>query len=340
MTIQVEENVALAPLTTMRVGGGARYFVRVKNITDLSQAIEWAREKKLPFFILGGGSNTLVSDDGFPGLVIKIEVLGTVYENTHHGVRAMVGAGEVWDDFVRDAVLRDLWGVENLSLIPGTVGGAAVQNIGAYGAEVRTAIAEVEAFDLETMTTKNFSGHKCKFGYRESIFKTNKNLVVTRVIFDLSHHGVPHIEYEDVKNYFHEKGTKNPTIQNVRDAVIAIRIAKMPTKGLGTAGSFFKNPIVSGTEYEALKKQFPEIKAHLQGDGSAKVSAAWLLDKVGEFRGFRRGDAGVWEKQSLILVNHGNANAEEIISLAKEMKDHIKEKTNIMLEEEVVMMHE
>jgi UDP-N-acetylmuramate dehydrogenase len=338
MPIEILENVPLKSLTTMGVGGEARFLVHVKKTEELAQAVSWAREQKLPIFVLGGGSNTLVSDAGFPGLVIKIEIAGKVYENVHHGARVTVGAGEVWDDFVRDTVLRNLWGIENLSLIPGTVGGATVQNIGAYGVDARKTIVEVEAFDIEKMSTKWFAGHKCKFGYRESIFKKDKNLVVTRVIFDLPHNGTPHLDYEDVKIFFKTKGVTNPTLQNIRDAIIEIRTAKMPGAGVGTAGSFFKDPVVPMGHYEELKAQFPGLKAHLQGDNTAKLSAAWLLDKVFSLRGVRNGGAGVSEKHSLVLVNHGDASAQEIISLANEIKRSVEEKINVVLEEEVVML--
>ncbi len=340
MAIEIKENMPLAPLTTMRAGGSARFFTSVKTGAEIGEAAWWAREKNLPIFILGGGSNTLVPDAGFPGLVVKIDICGTKYESTHHGVCVYAGAGEVWDDLVRDSVLRNLWGLENLSLIPGTVGGAAVQNIGAYGVEAKQSIHEVEVFDIEKKELRKISGHKCKLGYRDSIFKNNKNLVVISVAFNLVHNATPHTEYEDVKKYFSDKNTEHLTPQKVRDAIIAIRTAKMPGLEIGTAGSFFKNPVVSAEKFEELKGLFPEIKAHLQGDGTAKVSAAWLLDKVGGFRGYRRGDAGVFEKQSLIVVNHGNATSTEIISLANEMKQEIKNKTGISLEEEVVMMSE
>lgn len=338
MAKEILENVPLGSLTTMGVGGDARFLVHVKNAEDLAWAVTWAHEQKLPIFILGGGSNIIVPDTPFPGLVIKIEITGVAYENIHHGARVTVGAGEVWDDFVRDAVMRNLWGIENLSLIPGTVGGAAVQNIGAYGVDARKTIVEVEAFDMEKMATKRFAGHKCKFGYRESIFKTDKNLVVTRVVFDLPHNGTPHLDYEDVKIFFKTKGVASPTLQNIRDAVIEIRTAKMPGAGLGSAGSFFKDPVVPMSKYEELRAWFPGLKAHLQGDNTAKLSAAWLLDKVFELRGTRNGDAGVSEKHSLVLVNYGNANAQEVISLANKIKKSVKEKIDVALEEEVVMV--
>ncbi|MCK9344997.1 MAG: UDP-N-acetylmuramate dehydrogenase [Candidatus Pacebacteria bacterium] len=334
MAIQILENVALAPMTTMRVGGDARFFARVGGIEELSEAVLWAQRKGLPIFILGGGANTLVSQDGFVGLVIKIEMKGISYD----GNRVTVEAGEWWDDVVCDIVAHDLWGVENLSLIPGTVGGAVVQNIGAYGAEICNTIFSVEALDIEKMQIKTFLQAKCEFGYRESIFKKNKNLVVLRVTLELKNDGVPNTEYEDVKKYFENKNIEAPSLQEIREAIVAIRTAKMPAPPLGTAGSFFKNPVVDMTTYETLKKEFPEIKAYMQGDNTVKLSAAWLIDHVGGWRGYRKGDAGVHEKQALILVNYGNASAEEMLSLAHEIKNNIKEKTNVTLEEEVVML--
>lgn len=334
MSIHIEEQIPLAAFTTMRVGGNTHFFTRVGNVEDLSGAILFARERNLPVFILGGGSNTLVSGGGFSGLVMKIEFNGITYDNN----RVTAGAGEVWDEFVQDVVARKLWGVENLSLVPGTVGGAAVQNIGAYGAEVRETIFSVEAFDTETMQIKTFLRVECEFGYRESIFKKNKNLVVTRVAFDLAQNGTPRAGYEDVKKYFEEKEITLPTLVEIREAIVAIRTRKMPAPSVGTAGSFFKNPIVSVPKYEALKNEFPEMKAYLLADNTVKLSAAWLLDHVGKWRGVRRGDAGVHEKQALILVNYGGATAEEMLSFANEMKSDIKEKTGVTLLEEVVIM--
>ncbi|MBI5078271.1 MAG: UDP-N-acetylmuramate dehydrogenase [Candidatus Yonathbacteria bacterium] len=334
MGIQVKEQVLLAPFTTMRVGGNARFFARVGTVDELSEAVFFARSKNLPIFILGGGSNTLVSGAGFFGLVIKIEFKGITYKNNH----ITAGAGVVWDEVVSDVVAHNLCGIENLSLIPGTVGGAAVQNIGAYGVEACDTIFSVEAFDMKTTQTKIFLRAECEFGYRESIFKKNKNLVVTRVTFELAQNGTPRADYEDVKNYFAERGIKSPALGEIREAIVAIRTWKMPAPGIGTAGSFFKNPVVSVPEYEALKNELPEIKGYLQADNSVKLSAGWLLDHAGKWRGVRRQGAGVHEKNALILVNYGTATAEEILSLTDEMKSDIKEKTGVLLEEEVILV--
>lgn len=361
--IHILEQVSLAAHTTMKVGGKARFFVQINTVEELAEAIGFAQKQGLPIFILGAGSNTIFSDFGFHGLVIKIGILGITYE----GNRVTVGAGVFWDDFVRDVVAHNLWGVENLSLIPGSVGGSAVQNIGAYGVEAQETIFSVEAFDMEKMKLKSFFGEECGFGYRESIFKKSKNLIVTRVTFDLSPSGTPRTDYEDVKKYFENKGITAPALGEIREAIVAIRTAKMPAPPIGTAGSFFKNPIISVLQYEALKKQFPDIKAYPQaserntnmkfafpsersgyctqlypqggnGGGPVKLAAGWLLDHVGKWRGVRHGDAGVHEKQALILINYGKASASEILSLANEMKKDIAEKTGVTLEEEVVMM--
>lgn len=335
MAIQIQEQVPLAPFTTMRVGGNACFFMRVSTVEELSEAVLWAREKGLPVFILGGGANTLVAQEGFSGLVIKIEIKGIAYE----GNRVTASAGEWWDDVVRDVVAHDLWGIENLSLVPGTVGGAVVQNIGAYGVEARDTIFSVEALDIEKIQIKTFLNSECEFGYRESIFKRDKNLIVLRATFELKKDAEPNINYEDVKKYFEKSRVSAPSLLQIREAIIAIRSAKMPVPPLGTAGSFFKNPVVDMVMYETLKTQFSDIKANIQGDKTVKLSAAWLIDHVGGWRGYRKGDAGVHEKQALILVNYGNASADEIISLAREIKKDIKEKTNVMLEEEVEVLH-
>ncbi|MDO8604194.1 MAG: UDP-N-acetylmuramate dehydrogenase [bacterium] len=334
MNIHIEENVNLAQFTTMRVGGNARFFVRVASANELKEAVFFAREKKLPIFVLGGGSNTLVSGTGFPGLVMKIEIKGVDYS----GTKIVVGAGEVWDEVVRDVVAHNMWGIENLSLIPGSVGGAVVQNVGAYGMEARETIFSVEALDTKTMAIKTFLNSKCEFGYRESIFKKNKNLIVLRTTLDLKEDSTPRTDYEDVKKYLAEQNISAPTLSMMRDIIIAIRTAKLPQPPLGTAGSFFKNPVVSSEQYEKIKKAFPEMKAYIQGDGTVKLSGAWLLDHVGRWKGVRTGDVGVHEKQALILVNYGSANADEIILLASEMKKSIKEKTGVTLEEEVVLL--
>lgn len=334
MSIKIEENVALASMTTMRTGGTARFFMRVASVDDLKSALFFAKENSLPIFILGGGANTVVSDNGFPGLVIKIEIKGI----KHSDGFVTAGAGEWWDNVVSLAVEKNLVGIENLSFIPASVGGAVVQNIGAYGAELKDSIFSVEVLNREKMKTETFTLKDCEFGYRESLFKKNKNFIVLRATFKLEQNGKPNSSYEEVKKYFEDKNINTPSLIEVREAIIDIRNAKLPKSPLGSAGSFFKNPIVSLSVFEKLKKQFPEIVAYPQDDNTVKISAAWLIDKVGGWRGVRKGDVGVHDKQALILVNYGSATAEEVLDFAQEIKNDIKNKTGVTLEEEVVVI--
>lgn len=336
MAIDIKEEFPLASLTTMRVGGSAHFFCKVDDVSELTEAIIFSRKKGIPFFMLGGGSNTLVSASGFSGLVIKNEIKGIEHTEAGDETMVKVGAGVVWDEFVSSVVSLGLWGIENLSLIPGSVGGAVVQNAGAYGVEARETIVSVEAFDTETLQVETFLNNQCEFGYRESVFKKKKNLIVVSAIFKLTRNSTPRLAYEDVKKYFIERDNNMPTLAEVREAIIAIRTAKLPRLDLGTAGSFFKNPIVTQKQYTDIKKDYPEIKAYILGDNRVKLSAAWLIDHAGGFRGVRRGDAGTHEKQALILINYGSATADEIISLAEEIKKDIYKKTNVYLEEEVV----
>lgn len=337
MAIHIQENISLAFHTTMRTGGPARFFVSVETEDSLREAFVWAEREGVSTWVLGGGSNTLAPDEGFSGLVIRMAIKGISCEG-EDGTTLVAGAGEVWDDIVATSVLHGLWGVENLSLVPGSMGGAIVQNIGAYGVEIREVVSWVEVFDTEEKKIKRFLNKECNFNYRESIFKTKPHFIVVRAALGLSRTENTRTEYEDVKKYFELKEVVHPTLADIRNAIVSIRTAKMPGETLGTAGSFFKNPVVSKEEGWRLEQTFPGIKTFPFSVDSIKLSAAWLIDKVGGFRGARRGDAGVYEKQALVLVNHGTATTREIISLAQEIKNTVKEKTNVTLEEEVVMM--
>lgn len=340
MSIRIEEGVALGNFTTMRVGGKAHFFARVRTVQDIEEAARFAEDHGLRLLVLGGGSNLLISDAGVHGLVIKIELKGTSFETKggEGSTRMILSGGEVWDDVVRRSVERGLWGIENLSLIPGTVGGAVVQNIGAYGKEVCEHVAWVEVYDIERMAVRMFGKSDCVFGYRSSIFKSNKKLVVTRVAIDLSLHPRPRLEHEDVRRYIAEHRDIALSPENIRAAVIAIRTAKLPSSSVGTAGSFFKNPIVSLETFLRLQEKFPELHVRSEDDGRRKLSAAWLLDNVGGWRGVRLGNVGTHERQALVVVNHGNASSREIFDFAQKMKASIYQKTGVMLEEEVVVV--
>jgi UDP-N-acetylmuramate dehydrogenase len=338
--MKIRENVSLKDYTTFRIGGKARYFTDVQSEAELKEAVMFSSREKIPVFILGGGSNTLVSDGGFSGLVIRIGIQGISSEDRGGKVKVRVGAGEDWDQFVSRMVSKGLFGVENLSYIPGIVGAAPIQNIGAYGSEVKDTIEAVEVFDTEILEMKTLTNSKCGFGYRTSIFKTEigRKWIVTSVIFKLSKKGIPNISYKDVALYF-TQNRKGLTLSSIRDAVIAVRKGKLPdVKNIGTAGSFFKNPIITRDKYEELKATFGEIPGVLISGVSVKVPAGWLLDHIGGFRDVRRGDAGVWNRQALVIVNLGKATSKNILSLASVMREKIKKETGITLEPEVVIV--
>ena len=352
MTIQ--ENVLLAPYTTFRIGGAARFFVCVRSVEDVVEACDFAHGKNplgknLPIFVLGGGSNILVSDDGFDGLVIKNEIKGVSFNESYtkkgesnRDCEIKVGSGENWDALVSVAVEKGLHGLENLSWIPGTVGAAPVQNIGAYGTEAGNLISEVEFYDGAAgaaLGPQTIKGSKCNFGYRDSIFKHElKHVIITAVTFKLKKNSIVDIEYKDLKNYFDNKGVV-PTLQDVREAVIEIRKSKLPdlTK-YGTAGSFFKNAVISKSDSVKLVEKYPGIPVFVVDDGSVKVPTAWILDNICGFKGARRGTVGVYENQALVLVNLGGAKATDIKNLAAEMIDSVKQKTGITISPEVELV--
>jgi UDP-N-acetylmuramate dehydrogenase len=345
--ITISENISLKDFTTFRIGGPARYFVRVTSIEDLTDALVFAQEKNLRFFILGGGSNIVMSDAGYDGLVIKMEIQGItcVYheEVLPHEAEVTVGAGENWDTFVAYTAEKNLHGVENLSLIPGTVGAAPVQNIGAYGVEVKESIQWVEAVHRETGELRKFSNQECEFSYRNSFFKTieGRNYVITRVCFFLKqtpNYSELNTQYKDISEYIKTSAVeiRELSVQKIREIVIDIRTKKLPSiKEYGTAGSFFKNPIIPKAEYEELCKQYPDMPGYPVKDQLIKVPAAWILDNLCGFKGYREGDVGVYKNQALVLVNFGSATFKDVSALAQKMIDAVKEKTKIILEREV-----
>ncbi len=336
--MKIQENISLADHTTFKIGGKARYFCLVQSEGDLKEAVAFAKEKKVPMLVLGGGSNVLISEKGFAGLVLKIELKGIEFEETELGTFAHVGAGENWDALVAETVKRGLYGLENLSGIPGTVGGAPVQNIGAYGAEAKDTIQSVEVFDPETGEISIMKKTECEFAYRDSIFKheEGKHLVILTVTFLLKKDGELNITYKDVKKYFEEKKISELTQEDVRNAVIEIRSKKFPDlKQFGTAGSFFKNPIIQREDFEKLLNDYPKLPSFPAGEGLVKIPAGYLFDIICGFKGVRKGDAGVFENQALVLVNWGTATSEEIKNLAEEMRAKVKEKTGIEIEFEV-----
>jgi len=345
----IQENVPLAPHTTLGVGGPARYLAHITDEYQAIEALEFAYARSLPVFILGGGSNVLVSDSGFPGLVLHIELKGTECPDEEESEIISVAAGEDWDSFVSLCVRRNLAGIECLSGIPGTAGATPVQNVGAYGEEVGNVILSVRVLERETLTISEISNAQCRFSYRSSIFNTTHrdNYVVLRVTFALIPDGRASIAYADVKRYFSaHKGY--PSLSETRDAVLDIRASKAMTLKAGdpdcqSAGSFFKNPIVSeemalGIE-ESVRVAGGQTGADTMprykiSDGQVKMSAAWLVERAGFCRGYQRGAVGLSSKHALALVNRGGASAQDIADFAREIQARIQEAFGIALEPE------
>jgi len=336
-SMNIQENVLLAPFTTFRIGGAARFFVRAQNVVDVELAMRFAHEKKLSVFVLGGGSNILISDLGFNGLVIKNEIRGIAEEAVGDSVRLIAGAGEDWDGFVKYAVEeKGLYGLENLSLIPGTVGATPVQNVGAYGTEAKDTIEWVEVYNSTTKMIEKLIGADCQFAYRDSIFKhERKGNVILRVAFLLKKNGKLSTDYKDVKKYFEERSAE-PSLCGVRNAIVEIRTNKLPdVSKIGTAGSFFKNKTILKTEYQKLLEKYPLLPAFPVDETRVKIPTAWILDNVCGYKGLTRGNVGVYQNQALVLVNFGQGTAEEIKSLADEMASCVKEKMDISISPEV-----
>jgi UDP-N-acetylmuramate dehydrogenase len=336
----LKERVPLAQFSTFRIGGEAAVFMHARTSEDLKAVERYLRDTGNTLAIIGGGSNTLFADTGFDGAVLKMEITGVDLKEDENGVVAVVGAGEDWDGFIESMVERGFWGLENLSGIPGSVGASPIQNIGAYGKEVASYIEWVEVFDRVTMKMRRLDPTECRFGYRESVFKTalGNSLIVTRVAFRLSKKGAPSIGYADLKTYFAQKSGE-PTLREVREAVLTIRSRKFPILGeagtLGTAGSFFKNPMISTKKAEELKVIFPELPAYPTSSGDMKVSAAWLIEHVAKMKGKSEGKIRSFEGQALVIVTESGATSHDVITYARKIVDHVREKAQITLEPEV-----
>jgi UDP-N-acetylmuramate dehydrogenase len=342
------ENVYLAPLTTLKVGGPARYFVEPKSAAEIAEAVNFARTSNLPLFVLGGGSNVVISDAGWPGLVLRPAILG-IDERTENGKAIFeVGAGEEWDRFVARAVARNCAGVECLSGIPGSVGGTPVQNVGAYGQEVSETIESVLVFDLKDGQVREFCAEACGFQYRASIFNTSERgrFIILRVTYSLTPGGKPRIEYADLKKHF--AGFQNvPSLASTREAVRRIRATKAMLITPGdedclSAGSFFKNPILTAAQFEDLNRRAAakelQVPSYPALDAQRKVSAAWLVEHSGFSKGYRSGRAGISRKHALAIVNRGEATAADIVDLRDHIQQRVEELWNIHLEAEPVFV--
>jgi UDP-N-acetylmuramate dehydrogenase len=337
-TMHILENVSLAELTTLRVGGTARFYVSVYTLDDLRSALRVAKKAQLPICVLGGGSNTVFSDTGWNGVVIGIKLRGVEYkENTMGDVRVTVSAGEVWDDFVADTVKQGFWGLENLSYIPGTVGATPVQNVGAYGVSLEDVVEWVEVLDTRDGALRILTPAECAFGYRDSIFKHEEgsSYIVTRVAFRLRTHASPKVEYKDLQEYF-SGSAERIHVADVRHALHEIRGRKFPDLArVGTAGSFFKNPTTSKVHLQKISQWFScEVPHHIIDDESVKIPLAWILEKL-NWKGVQRGAFGCWEKQPLVVVHYGGGTSTELHAFVDAIVDDVKKHTALEIEKEV-----
>jgi len=350
--LEIQENIALAPLTTFQVGGPARYFIEAHAEHEVMEAVAFALARHLPLFVLGGGSNLVVADEGWPGLVLKVSLRGVEFEGDLEKMLFCAGAGENWDDLVALAVSKSCAGIECLSGIPGTVGGTPVQNVGAYGQEVSETITRVRALEIATGNTLEMSNADCGFAYRTSKFNgvMRDKYIVLEVDYLLRRNDEPKIEYADVKKFFAaQPGAGKPTLQQVRDAVRSIRQSKAMLIVPGdedcrSAGSFFKNPLVSeaeATRIEVLAHKLVPGRAlprYPGGNGLVKLAAAWLVEQSGFHKGYSRGPVGISRKHSLAIVNRGGAKAKDIVALKEEIQHKVFDVWGVSLHAEPVFV--
>jgi UDP-N-acetylmuramate dehydrogenase len=343
-----QENVPLAPLTTLGVGGPARYFAEAHTEADVRETLDFARGRQLPLFVLGGGSNLVVADAGFSGVVLHIAIKGIDESDGGDKRLFQAGAGEDWDAFVNRAVEKNCAGIECLSGIPGTLGATPVQNVGAYGQEVADTITEVYALDLESGEVNEFSNEACGFGYRTSIFNTvaRARFIILGVRFALEKNGAPKIEYRDLKNHF-AGHAGSPSLGEVRKAVREIRHSKAMLIVEGdedsrSAGSFFKNPVVSAAKFaevqQIAERRGLQVTSFPAQDGQVKIPAAWLVENSGFPKGTNRGRVGISRRHALAIVNRGKATAAEVLSLKDDIQSGVSGQFGIELQPEPVFL--
>lgn len=333
----VQSNVSLRHLNTFGLDADARYFINVRSVDELTAVLRDPEWKGTSKFILGGGSNILLTQN-VDALVIHPGIKGImVLEETEETVVLAVGAGEVWHDFVMYCVDNGYGGVENLSLIPGTVGAAPMQNIGAYGVEIKSVIDSVEAVDIESGEKRVFSNAECEFGYRESVFKKalKHQYVITGATFRLSKKPVLNAAYGDVQKTLQEMGAENPTIRDISEAIMQIRRSKLPDPAeIGNAGSFFKNPEIPVAQFAQLRESFPEVPGYPVDAETVKVPAGWLIERAG-WKGYREGEIGVHARQALVLVNYGGGTGAQIKALSEKIQASVADKFGVRLNAEV-----
>ncbi|MEA2491737.1 MAG: UDP-N-acetylmuramate dehydrogenase [Acidobacteriota bacterium] len=341
--MELQQNVPLAPLTTIGIGGPARFFFRAATVDDVRAALAWAAEHAQPVFILGGGSNLLIADAGFDGLVLQVDLRGIVVESEDpESVMVKAAAGEPWDPFVAYTVDRAWAGVECLSGIPGSTGATPIQNVGAYGQDVSETIARVEVLDRTTDRVVWFTNAECRFGYRASLFKNieRERYIVLSVTFRLRRNGAATVKYPELRKYLEEQGVALADLPRVREAVIAIRKRKGMVIDPGdpdtrSDGSFFMNPILTADDYARFAVVAPEAP-HFPGDepGTIKLSAAWLIEHAGFHKGFVHGNVGLSSKHSLAVINRGGGTAAEVVELVQMIQGRVREQFGVEIHPE------
>jgi len=335
--MRIFQNISLKPYNTFGIEANASQFVELQTLEEVQVLCQTFNLTDRKLLILGGGSNILLTKD-FDGMAIKINLKGIeiVKENDEEvWVQAM--AGESWHSFVTYCVEKNWGGVENLSLIPGCVGAAPMQNIGAYGTEIKAVFSSLKAVEIATGEMVEFNNEACEFGYRESVFKNKYKgkYIIVSVIFKLNKKPILNVSYGAIQDVLNEKGITSPTIQDISNAVIAIRQSKLPNPAeLGNAGSFFKNPEIPAEQYQRLKNEFPEIPGYPAPNNQVKVPAGWLIEQC-QWKGKIVGNTGAHKNQALVLVNYGNATGNEILNLAKQIQDSVYNQFKINISPEV-----
>lgn len=342
----MKNNFNLQQYNSFGFNAVAKYLVEINDIQQLEALIASDVFKQEKHLVLSGGNNVLFQDDVFDGLIIFINTKGIeILREDGNEVVIRAQAGEDWPDFVKFTVCKGWYGLENLAHIPGKVGAAPVQNIGAYGMELKDSFLQCEAFELETGKTKVFCKEECRFGYRESIFKNELKgqFIITSVDFLLKKNAPLHLDYGNIKAYLEQNGIVNPTLQQLHNAICAIRDTKLPdVKQIGSAGSFFKNPVIEAAQFAALQKEFPNIPHYDEPNGKVKVPAGWLIEQAGpsassrtSWKGWRNEHVGVYDKQALVLVHYGGGNGHDIVELARKIQDSVEAKFGIRISPEV-----
>jgi UDP-N-acetylmuramate dehydrogenase len=337
--MNIQQNIPLSQHSTMRLGGAAAYYTEVNDRHELTEVLGWADQYKLPVIMIGSGSNIIWKDEGFPGLVIVNKIMGFEEQfEDQENYYVTVGAGENWDSVVARVVDKGMTGIEGLSLIPGTAGATPIQNVGAYGQEISNTLMSVQAYDTQTKQLVNIQGFDCGFSYRNSRFKSTDRgrFFITSITLHLMHANPQPPFYKALQGYFDEHQITNPTPQIVRDAVIAIRQAKLPDPAqVANNGSFFANPIIDAGQYAQLQADHPGIPGWPMDDGNIKIPAAWLMEDAG-FKGIHDKETGmaIWPVHSLVLVNEKAQSTAQLLQFRQKILDKIKQQYDITLEQE------